>query len=103
MLKILKLIIIITFLLTIQIIKNAEKIDDLSTDYHKVVSRALTDDLFLIFHEQNTVTIRYSQSKPTILTDTPFKYLGTSYPLVYKYPNNNELYYIVSITEKIVV
>ena len=102
MLKILGLIIIITFLLTIQIIKTDDRITNLSTSKFNVVSRALTDTLTLIFHEDSTVTIDYSSTQADQITNTPFKYLGTSYPLVYKYYNNNNelIYYIVSITEK---
>ena len=101
MLKILKLIIIITFLLTIQIIKTDDKITNLSINKFNVVARALTNTLTLIFHEEKTVTIDYSSSTAENITNKPFKYLGTSYPLVYKYNNDNNqlMYYIVSITE----
>ena len=62
----------------------------------------MTDTLTLIFHEDSTVTIDYFSTQADRITNTPFKYLGTSYPLVYKYYNNNNelIYYIVSITEK---
>ena len=101
MLKIIKLIIIITFLLTIQIIKsaNSDRIDNLSKTDFNVVARALTDDLFLIFHKEKTATIEYLQNNLKTITNTPFKYLGTSYPLVYKYYNSQLIYYIVSITK----
>ena len=70
MLKILKLIIIISFLLTIQIIKSAssDRIDNLSTVYPQVVSRALTDYLFLIFHKEKTATIEYLQNNINNIT-----------------------------------
>ena len=84
MLKNFKIIIIIILLLEITIIQTDDRILNLSTSKPNIVSRALTDTLTLIFHEDSTVTIDYSSTQADQITNTPFKYLGTSYPLVYK-------------------